>query len=187
MKRFRSTLIAICLALFANLGHATLVGRDLNGDQIADALFDSEQNLTWFRNANVNNGMNWVDAKNWAAGFEFSGYQDWRLPSISEMQSLWTVNGRFGGLSGTFTNLQQNLYWSGTDVFTVPGVDTALMFGVDLGYTFIQFQSAGNYAMAVTNGDVGRPLNEVPEPTSVALTLLALFFLLCAREHSRSV
>jgi hypothetical protein len=37
----------------------TLQNRDLNGDGIADAFYDTQLNVTWLRNVNSNVLMNW--------------------------------------------------------------------------------------------------------------------------------
>jgi hypothetical protein len=58
----------------------TLLARDLDGDTITDAFYDTALNITWLRNANVNGAMNWSTANNWANNFSFGGYDDWRLP-----------------------------------------------------------------------------------------------------------
>lgn len=86
----------------------TLQARDLNGDTVTDAFYDTTLNITWLRDANVNGVMNWADANAWAAGYSIGGYDDWRLPTMvdtgvvgcsfscfnvetatSEMASLW--------------------------------------------------------------------------------------------------
>ena len=60
----------------------TLQARDLNGDSVTDAFYDSALNITWLRNANVNGTMNWHDANAWAASLVVGAYSDWRLPTM---------------------------------------------------------------------------------------------------------
>jgi len=60
----------------------TLQPRDLDGDGAIDAFYDTELNITWLRNANVN-GIQFLDnALAWAKGLRIGGYSDWRLPTM---------------------------------------------------------------------------------------------------------
>jgi MYXO-CTERM domain-containing protein len=60
----------------------TLQARDLDGNGITDAFYDTTLNITWLRNAAVNNVMTWAAANTWAAGYSIGGYNDWRLPTM---------------------------------------------------------------------------------------------------------
>lgn len=66
----------------------TLQARDLNGDNVADAFYDTALNVTWLRNANVNGQMTWNDANAWAANLVFGAYSDWRLPTMIDTGAL---------------------------------------------------------------------------------------------------
>ena len=70
-----------CAALCAaGTAQAALQDRDLNGDKVVDAFYDTDRNITWLRDANVNGPMNWDAAAAWAANFSLGGYKDWKLP-----------------------------------------------------------------------------------------------------------
>ncbi len=60
----------------------TLQPRDLDGDTITDAFYDTELNITWLRNANANSPMVWADANAWAANLVVGAFSDWRLPTM---------------------------------------------------------------------------------------------------------
>lgn len=60
----------------------TLQPRDLDGNGVTDAFYDTTLNLTWLRNANVNGEITWDVAHTWAAGYSIGGYSDWRLPTM---------------------------------------------------------------------------------------------------------
>lgn len=85
----RNTLITsslIAASLISGAAHATLMGRDLNGSLGSfEAYYDTDLDITWLANANVNGLMNWADANAWAANLSFNDgvntYDNWRLPS----------------------------------------------------------------------------------------------------------
>jgi hypothetical protein len=60
----------------------TLQARDLDGDGVTDAFYDTELNVTWLRNANANRVMDWNGANTWASNLVVGSYSDWRLPTI---------------------------------------------------------------------------------------------------------
>ena len=73
----------------------TLQARDINGDGVADAFYDTVLNVTWLADANAaaggvfDNGdritdgqMTWPNAKTWAAELNVYGLTGWRLPTI---------------------------------------------------------------------------------------------------------
>jgi hypothetical protein len=74
----------------------TLQNRDLNGDGVADAFYDTQLNITWLRNANVvgnrtiglygvpTGPMTWDVANNWAANLNVYGVTGWRLPTTND-------------------------------------------------------------------------------------------------------
>ncbi|MGK2951033.1 MAG: Lcl domain-containing protein [Thiobacillus sp.] len=85
----RTTLIAsslIAASLVSGAAHATLIGRDLNGSLGSfEAYYDTDLNITWLANANVNGLMTWDAANTWAANLSFTDgvntYDNWRLPT----------------------------------------------------------------------------------------------------------
>jgi len=80
-------LLTLSLAIgFSSAAHAVLIDRG-NG-----MIYDSDQNLTWLQDANyaqtsgydADGLMDWDTAMAWAAGLEYGGYADWRLPTITD-------------------------------------------------------------------------------------------------------
>lgn len=77
----------------------TLHGRDLNGDQVADAYYDSTLDITWLADANANPASygagyppgftDWNGARQWTQNLNVFGVTGWRLPTVSP------VNGSF--------------------------------------------------------------------------------------------
>jgi len=77
---------AASATMLATPAQATLMGRDINGQAVANDsavfLYDTDLNITWLRDANVNGYMDWDSAMAWAAGYSIGNYSDWRLPTM---------------------------------------------------------------------------------------------------------
>lgn len=92
MKRLRKAVAAAC-ALAAGLAQAagvpgqgtwetTLLPRDIDGDTVTDAFYDTALDITWLRDANVNGTMVWNDAQSWVNTLVVGGVGGWRLPTM---------------------------------------------------------------------------------------------------------
>lgn len=80
---FKALLAATAATLImATPAHATLQARDLDGNGVTDAFYDTTLNITWLRNANGNGPMNWAAANAWVNGYSIGSYSDWRLPTM---------------------------------------------------------------------------------------------------------
>jgi len=138
---------------------------------------DTNTNLIWLQNWNVNGLQNWSAQKAWAETTldGFAGSTDWRLPEISEYAALFTAYGDLTAVTN-FTNVQSAGYLSGTEV--APGVVRA--FQAFTGRQGNFFNDSWLYAVAVRPGDVTA---SVPEPQTLALALLALSATVVARRR----
>ena len=173
-----STLLAISVSL--GTAHAELQSRDINGDSVVDAFYDTGLNITWLRNANQNGLMTWGAAQSWSSSLSIYGITGWRLPASDactqyqcngEQVQLWRELGNQGSptlLVGSFQHYLASTYWSGT---THAGdASKAYYFNTYVGAQGYVDKGNAYLAMAVHNGDVA----PVPEPTSAALILSGL-------------
>ncbi len=185
---------AISTCFLASPTYATLLNRDLDGNGTTDAFYDSDLNITWLKNANINGVMSWFSAKAWTDSLVYGGYSDWRLPTTnvrvsgfnitssemghlfySELESQARTNVR----SGDFENLQIPYgYWSGTE----DGGNGAWYF-----YTLNGAQIANGkffefYALAVRPGDSGAP-TQLPEPATYSLALVGVGLLVLSKSR----
>ena len=137
---------------------------------------NTNTNLIWLQNWNVNGAQNWAAQKNWADNLTFASSSEWELPEISEYAALFTAYGNLT-LVPQFTNVQSDRYWSGTE-FTAGG--GAWRFSPDSGGQSVGNQNVRFFAVAVRPGDVAA---SVPEPQTLALALLALGATVVARRR----
>ncbi len=200
----RLLLTASTAVVMVTSSHAALLGRDINGMAVAGSdassvfLYDTDRDITWLRDANVNGSMSWFVANTWASGYSIGVFDDWRLPTAlnadgsgpcgqandcveSEIGHLWyaELGNSAGSLTNTgdFLNMQSaSVYWFATeyasdDRYAWAFSKNLTVFGSS-GYQFAPQKGIQLNAMAVRDGDV--LTNQVPEPESLLLALTAL-------------
>jgi hypothetical protein len=100
-SRVNVPLLAVTVCAICTNAHATLLGRDLDGNAATfEAYYDTALNVTWLADANyasttghaVNGYMHWDDAMAWAAALSFTDgvhvYDNWRLPSVNPINGI---------------------------------------------------------------------------------------------------
>jgi hypothetical protein len=159
----------------------TLLGRDIDGNPIDQLspntvfLYDTELDITWLRDANVNGTMTSETANGWARNYSIAGYYGWRLPTMEygEMAHLWyeELGNTAGGPitnTGSFQNLQSGSYWLGTQIWPSRLTRPSAFSTADGSETSYRPLNTF-YAMAVRQGDV----TALPEPGTGAMMLVA--------------
>ena len=169
---------------------AALQDFDLNDDTVADAFYDTDLNITWLRDANLNGSMNWATAVSWADNLSFGGYTDWRLPNTtglctgydctcSEAGHLGYVElGNSAGAmtnTGAFQNLLPANYWAAEYAAV-----SAFNLGTSDGLPGVSNKGNTFLAMAVRPGDIAAA---IPEPETYSLMLAGLAAVTLARRR----
>lgn len=177
-KTWAAAAAVAAMVAFSGTAQAGLVLQS-NGVEV----LDTDTNLLWLYDWSRSGLNKWDDAKIWAAGLTVGGAKagDWRLPEIAEYADLWTdpdVDSSLLGLRREFSNVQSNVYWSGTEF--APNPDGAWGITSYGGGQFSILKISTLYAVAVRPGDVAAP---VPEPQTLALVLLALGATVVARRR----
>lgn len=183
IKMFR-TILCIGVFLGGPISTANAVLESRLGGQ---AYYDTELNITWAADANINGAHDWWAQWIWASGLTIGGVSGWRLPSaeggfVNEMYFLYWNEGITAATPGVFSNVQSSVYWSGTEL--VEDRPYAFIFFFNSGYTLDDIKSYPHFAWAVHDGDVGAGL--VPEPEMYAMMfigLLAMFGFIRLRQQ----
>lgn len=171
MKTLKTWAAAAAIVALTGTAQAALVNL---GD---GTVRDTNTNLIWLQDWNVNGAADWSTQKAWAETTldGFAGSNDWRLPEISEYAALLAAYGDLSAVTN-FKNVQSAYYWSGTEF--APGVPWG--FFSALGLQLMFGPDGWLYAVAVRPGDVTA---SVPEPQTLALALLALGATVVARKR----
>jgi len=95
--------------------HATLFTR-LDGT----AAYDDALGITWTTDANLSGARTWSGQVAWADNFSLGGFDDWRLASLGELESMYAQipgdRDRRGSptVGGTVLTNVLSVYWSAT-------------------------------------------------------------------------
>lgn len=192
----------------------TLLPRDINGDAVVDAYYDTALDISWYASTS-SAVLPWPDAMTWVSQtFRPFNLGGWRLPTManrsphdctsygtecginvdpatSEMAYMFYVE--LGNLpdqdnTGPFSNFPMGLRW--TDVPDLGG-GGAWSFHYMEGRQGPEYAGDSQYVWPVHPGDVGLL---VPEPSSAALLLAGLALMVrrscggrneAARTHPR--
>ena len=178
----------------------TLKARDINGEGVVDAYYDTTLDISWLANWNVLSVQTWASATAWAAALDVYGTSDWRLPATidagtsegfkppadsSELMHLFYVTlGNKGypdsgwGLNNTasFIDMQAREYWTNTTFASNPF--TAWYVDAGFGFQGHNDKGVGYFVVAVHPGDVAA----VPEPGKAVLLVFGFAALTVARR-----
>jgi len=140
MKTISALLAAFLCSASA---HATLIDRG-NG-----LIYDDILHVTWLQDANyaktsgysINGKMTWEDANTWAAGLNYAGYDDWRLP-ITSYPTGYLEQNQSVGYSKTATSEMAYMYYANFGLLSGSGVPS----GAANVWPFINTQNSGYFS-----------------------------------------
>lgn len=133
LSYFASTIV---LALFLNV--LPVEARNLIDNQNG-TVTDPDTGLVWQKGDSfheLNKGLNWYEALEYTAqknAQQFAGNDDWRLPTLKELNQLWIASGKIKskddetlGLPSGFESGGSYYIWTGDE----RGLDHAWYFGL---------------------------------------------------------
>lgn len=118
-----------------------------NGD---GTITDNATGRMWMQ-ATAEDKMNWPDALAWCESLSLAGYDDWRLPTIKEIESIVNdVNEELAINSNYFSDTMPSNYWSSTTRDEDPAYAWHVSFsGIKYGYSY---KTYAYYVRAVRGG-----------------------------------
>ena len=180
--------VCACLTVVSFSTNAALIGvlPATTGGTDWQAYYDTDLDITWTADANINGVDTWANQNIWAAGLTIGGVSGWRLPTTlnsdascttpsnstgfnctgSEMGHLFNVEGISSVALGPFSNVQSFNYWSGTEF--APNPANAWVFNFGSGSQGAVNKGNNRFAWAVQSGNVGGA-SVVPVPAAVWL------------------
>lgn len=100
--------ILLLQSLFAN-------DEVLQRDEISETVYDKSTNLVWQDNKSEEIVLDWNDAVDYCNELSLAEYEDWRLPSIEELETI--VDHKYHYIKKGLLNYQRREgYWSNTRV-----------------------------------------------------------------------
>lgn len=187
-----NTCAGLVLALASFSVSATLIGRleTTPGSGVYQAYYDTDQDITWTTDANINGIDGIANHQSWVASLNIGGVTGWRLPTMDINGDGFAVNcsaetqancldnelgylavygspsGISPGAPGPFTNIATTGgYWSTSQS---PTNSDYWAYNFSSGSNIILLSEASGIAWAVHDGDVGA-LSAVPVPAAVWL------------------
>ena len=112
-----------------------------NGD---DTVTDNNTKLIWSKDLNICGRKGWQDACSFCAGLSMAGHSDWRLPSMSEFNSIIDTKQHSPALplGHPFVNMQNESYWS-SDQYQPDPYNYAWLVDLDTGKEYVNQKEAG--------------------------------------------
>ena len=105
-------------------------------------------NLEWQDNSEAKTTkLNWQDAKAYCQELSLSDYDDWRLPTIKELQSIADVTRYNPAIKRGFTNVTSSNYWSSSE--DVSDTENAWVVNFKYGSTVSNTETYENYVRCV--------------------------------------
>ena len=82
-------------------------------DNAKEILTDKARGLMWQDDSSAKSVQkDWEGAKSHCQNLRHAGFDDWRLPTISELESLADVSKQAPAIKEGFKNVASSLYWS---------------------------------------------------------------------------
>ena len=120
-------------------------------DNIKEVVTDSATGLMWQDDASVKSIIgSWSGAKEYCKNLTQSGYSDWFLPSIVELESIVDIKRYNPAIKKEFQNSVSSYYWSSSP--SVPSSDYAWLVYFKSGYSYRSNKTGNLYVRCARAG-----------------------------------
>ena len=109
----------ILLTILLSISLFGIENGTLTRDDVKDTVSDSATGLMWQDNKDANTPRtNWYKAKKNCENLVHAGFDDWYLPSISELHSIVDIRKYNPAIKKGFKNIISSSYWSSSPGLT---------------------------------------------------------------------
>lgn len=86
-------------------------------DDAKQVVIDTKRYLMWQDNEAAKTvERDWQGAKAYCLNLQFAGYDDWRLPTIKELESITDLSRHHPAIKKRFENVASDHYWSSSPI-----------------------------------------------------------------------
>jgi len=104
--------------------------------------------LEWQDNSQAKSTkLNWQDAKTYCQELSLTDYNDWRLPTIQELQSIVDISRYDPAIKRGFSSVASSYYWSSSE--DVSGAKRAWVVDFKYGYKNFRTKTNENFVRCV--------------------------------------
>ncbi|NBQ70923.1 MAG: PEP-CTERM sorting domain-containing protein [Nitrosomonadaceae bacterium] len=166
-RKSKLSTTALCASLFS-LGLLSTANAALEPRLGGAAYYDTDLNITWAADANINGMHNWWDQMAWASGLTIDGISGWYLAGLGEMEHLYYAEGVTYFSPGPFSHVEY-YYWTSSLELGYPIV---FAYYFSMGEDWVDSTDKVNSfsAWPIHSGDVAL----IPEPQTYAMLLAGL-------------
>jgi len=104
-------------------------------------IFDTNTNLLWQQSPS-DKRFTWKEANKYCESLTLAGYNDWRLPTVEELESL--INNKYKPTTDPILKCKLSYYWSSSTHVLGPGYAWIVHF-----YDGFVFHDSKGYAFSV--------------------------------------
>ncbi|MCK5111213.1 MAG: DUF1566 domain-containing protein [Arcobacteraceae bacterium] len=95
----------------------SVYGKEFVRNDIENIVIDNKNKLMWQDNKEAKtNEKNWKDANRYCNNLLLSGFNDWRLPSIKELETIVDSDRADPSICTIFKNISADSYWTSTSL-----------------------------------------------------------------------
>ena len=126
----------------------SLLQANFTRDETSEVVTDLTTGLIWQDNGGVaDSKYSFDNADKYCSDLELAGFDDWRVPSVSELLTIADMSKYKAAIDNTFNNIGEWGYWSST--LDVASGSKAWQVFFSFGKGYLNSKSTGNYVRCV--------------------------------------
>ncbi len=112
----KADIIKKLILVLTYLSLSTVYAGEFFREDTKDIVIDKQRNLMWQDDMSVISAeKTFYGAKEYCEALDFANYQDWYLPSVSELESIVKADNYPRSIVKVFKNVASDYYWSSSE------------------------------------------------------------------------